>query len=135
MDLTYDHLSTDELRGTTQTDYLVALDAHFRIRDDDVTIYDEPGFPVVELARSLLIWLRDPDPGDFDFDSMSYEESGALAIRRSPSGWTFGSVFAPDAAARPVDRAEVDRCCQRFVAQVEEDLANLGLDPDEVIRR
>lgn len=62
MDLTCDHLNSDELRGTTQTDFLVALDGHFRIHDGDVTIYDEPGFPVVELARSLLIWLRARTP-------------------------------------------------------------------------
>lgn len=135
MEMTYDRLNTDDLRGATQTDYLVALDAHFRLLDDDVTIYDEPGFPVVELARSLLIWLRDPDLGDFEFDSMSYEEVGSLAIRRASSGWTFSSIFAPDAVGAPVDRVEVDRCCQSLIARVEAHLEKLGLDPDEVIRR
>lgn len=135
MEMTYDHLNSNELRGSTQTDYLVALDAHFRLVDDDVIVYDEPGFPVVELARSLLLWIRNPDLGDFNFDSMSYEEVGSLAIRRSDSGWTFSSVFAPEAVTGSVDRAEVDRCCRSFVARVESDLRHLGLDPDEVIRR
>lgn len=133
MEMTYDHLNSDELRGATQSDYLVALDAHFRLVEDDVTVYDEPGFPVVELARSLLLWLRDRRLGDFDFDSMSYEEVGSLAIRRSDSGWTFTSIFAPDAITGSVDRAEVERCCRSFVARVESDLRHLGLDPDEVI--
>lgn len=135
MEMTYDHLNSDELRGATQTDYLVALDAHFRLLEYDVSIYDEPGFPVVELAQSLLIWLRDPNLGDFEFDSMSYDEVGSLAIRRASSGWTFSSIFAPDAVSATVDRAEVDRCCQSLVARVEADLEKLGLDPDEVIRR
>ena len=135
MEMTYDQLNSEELRGATQADYLVALDAHFRLVDGDVTICDEPGFPVVELARSLLIWLREVDLGDFVFDSMSYEEPGSLTIRQVSSGWTIGSALAPKAAAAPVDRAEIDRCCHSFVAKVEADLERLGLNPREGIRR
>lgn len=62
VNLTYDYLHADELRGATQADHVVALDAHLSVVDDDVAIFDEPGFPVVERARSLLIWLRYPDP-------------------------------------------------------------------------
>lgn len=72
--MTYDQLSADELRGTTQTDYLIALDAHFYLTVDDTPLYDEPGFPVVELARGLARWLSDRGRGDLEFDSMSYEE-------------------------------------------------------------
>lgn len=57
MEMTYDRLNADELHGTTRTDYLVSLDAHFRVVDGPMTVVDEPGFPVVELARSLLVWL------------------------------------------------------------------------------
>lgn len=133
--MTYDRLNTDELRGSTQADYLVALDAHFRLVDGDLIIYDEPAFPVVELARSLSIWLDALERGDFEFDSMSYEQVGSVAVRQSDTGWTFESIFAANTSATAFDWTEVDRCCREFVTKVEADLAALGLDPAEVIRR
>lgn len=134
MEMAYDRLNTDELRGTTQADYLVSLDAHFRLIVGDVTICDEPGFPVVELARSLLIWLGDPDRRDFEFDSMSYEEVGSIAMRQNAAGWTVESVFAPGASTT-LDWAEVERCCLGFVARVEDDLRAQGVNPGDVTRR
>ena len=135
MEMTYDRLNTEDLRGTTHTDYLVAIDARFRLADGEVPIYDEPGFPVVELARSLLIWLSDPGRDDFEFDSMAYEDVGAITVRQVATGWEFGSVFASDVVTAPVDWEEVDRCCRSFIARVEADLSMLGLDPDEVVRQ
>jgi hypothetical protein len=128
MEMTYDRLNTDELRGTTQTDYLVSLDAHFRVLDGQVTVYDEPGFPVVELARSLLIWLGDADRQDVEFDSMSYEEVGSVAVRREADGWIVKSVFVPGASTSPHGWAEVERGCLDFVSRVESDLLALGLE-------
>lgn len=135
MEMTYDHLNTDELRGTTQADYLIALDAALRVVIGDETVYAEPGFPVVELARSLRIWLGNPTRGDFEFDSMSFEEVGSVAFRQTTVGWMFGSVFQAGASTTPVDWAEVAQCCRRLVSRVEIDLAALGLDPDEVLKR
>jgi hypothetical protein len=132
MEITYDRLNTDDLRGTTQADYLVSMDAHFRLIDGDLTIYDEPDFPVVELARSLRIWLGDPNRGDFVFDSMSFEEVGSVAVRRAPSGWVFSSAFAPGSSTA-VGWAEVNRCAREFVSRVERDLLELGIDSDVVI--
>lgn len=45
MQMTYDRLNTDELRGTTQTDYLVSSDAHPRVVDGLVTATTSLGFP------------------------------------------------------------------------------------------
>ncbi|REJ06128.1 hypothetical protein DY023_07515 [Microbacterium bovistercoris] len=135
MELTYDGLRTDELQGTTQADYLIAFDAHLCLVESATTIFDEPGFPVVELARSLLLWLRDPARGDFEFDSMSYEERGVISIWKVAAGWAVGSVLAPGARTTPADWRVVDECCRRFIARVEADLGTLGLDPVEVLRR
>ncbi|QEO15207.1 hypothetical protein FLP10_12835 [Agromyces intestinalis] len=134
VELVYDRLRTDDLRGTTQADYLVAFDAHIRLLEGDEVIYDEAGFPVVELARSLRIWLGDPGESDFEFDSMSYEEPGAIAIRNTPAGWVFGSVFAPSVWTNPAEWRAVDECCRHFIARVEADLDGLGLDPGDVLR-
>ncbi|KQX07705.1 MULTISPECIES: DUF7878 domain-containing protein [unclassified Leifsonia] len=135
MEIEYDRLSADELHGTTQADYLVAVDAHLRLIDGGETVFEEPGFPIVELARSLLIWLGSPDRGDFEFDSMSYEEIGAFRIWHVDGRWALGSVFAPGAATAPGGRRAVDECCRRFIAKVETDLRTMGINAAEVFRR
>lgn len=135
MEMTYDQLNANEIGGATQADYLVSLDADFRIRDGAELIYEEPSFPVVELARSLLVWLADPDRGDFEFESMSFEEVGTVAVRNTGEGWVVGSVLTPDSSSSPVEWAEVERCISTFVSRVEADLAALGLDPGEVLKR
>ncbi|WP_456696643.1 DUF7878 domain-containing protein [Aeromicrobium sp. P5_D10] len=134
MDMTYDRLNTDELRGPTQADYLIAFDADLRVVVGDETVYAEPGFPVVELARSLKSWLGNPVQGDFEFDSMSIEEVGSVAFRHTAAGWTFSSVFDPGASTPLADWAEVEQGCRRMVSRVEADLVALGLDPDEVLQ-
>lgn len=135
MEMTYDRLNTDELQGNTQADYLVAFDARFRIVDGLITVFEEPGFPVVELARSLLIWLDDPARKDFEFDSMSYEEVGSVAVRRQVGGWVVESDFDPGSTTSPLEWAEVERGCRGLVSRVESDLLALGLNPSEVLRR
>ena len=133
MNLTYDYLHTEELRGTTHADYLVSIDANFRIQDGESLVYEEPSFPVVELARSLLSWLNDPDRDGFEFNSMSFEEVGSVTVLRTPSGWKFGSVFAAGSSSAPADWPEVEQCCRDFISRVARDLVALGIDPGEVI--
>lgn len=135
LEMFYDHWRTDELRGTTQAGYLIALDACLHLTDGGVTVVKETGFPVVELARSLLVWLEGSTEGDFEFESMSYEGSGLIRIQKTGAGWVFGSVFAPGKTTAPTDRADVEECCRRFVAKVESELEELGIDPAEVLRR
>ena len=135
MRMTYDRLSMDELRGSTQADYLIALDGHFQLLVDERAVYDEPGFPVVELAWSLHNWLRNHPHVDFEFDSMSYEEVGSLFIRKIDSGWEVGSIFASEVAPAMVRWDDVEQACRAFIAAVEADLSQLGIDPAAVIGR
>lgn len=135
MDMTYDHLNSDDLRGTTQTDYLIALDANLRVVAGHDAVYEEPSFPIVELARALSIWLAEPSQADFEFDSMSLEEVGTIAFRQTDAGWVFASVFTPDALPIALEWADVVSCCRRLISQVEEDLKGLGLEPCEVLKR
>ncbi|WP_433161680.1 hypothetical protein [Kribbella sp. CA-247076] len=135
MEITYSRLNADELSGATQADYLVSLDGHLRVIDGALTIYDEPAFPVVEFARNLFIWLDDPDRSDFEFDSMSYEEVGSIAVRKNAAGWTIESVFAPGVSSSPLSWTEVESSCRGFISRVAGDLHRLGLDPDDVLGR
>ncbi|MEV4263613.1 hypothetical protein [Kribbella sp. NPDC049584] len=132
--LTYGKLDVSELQATTQADVLVAVDAGFRVVDGDRVVYEEPSFPVVELAWSLLRWLDQPARGDFVFDSMSFEELGALTVRRQGAGWVFGSVFVPDIASDPVSWGEVERSVRAFTRRVTADLSAVGLDATDVLR-
>lgn len=132
--LTYDSMNLDELRGSTPADYLVSVDAGFRIVDRDDVVYEEPHFPVLELARSLLRWLEDPDRDDFVFDSMSFEELGAVYIRRTKSGWKFGSLFAAASSSSEIEWSDVERGIAAFVAGLEQELIALGVDPAPVLR-
>lgn len=132
--LTYDALDLTELQATTQADILVAVDADFRAVDGDRVVYEERSFPVVELAWSLLRWLDQPDRGDFVFESMSFEELGAVTVRRQGAGWVFGSVFVPDIASDPVSWGEVERSVRAFTRRVTADLSAVGLDATDALR-
>ena len=43
--MTYDRLNIDDVRGTSQADYLVSLEAAFQIRAGHEVLYDDPAFP------------------------------------------------------------------------------------------
>ncbi|WP_432889213.1 hypothetical protein ACQPYH_09745 [Kribbella sp. CA-245084] len=131
--LTYGMLDVSELQGTRQGDVLVAVDADFRVVDGERLVYEERSFPVVELAWGLLRWLDQPDRLDFVFDSMSFEELGALTVRREGAGWVFGSVFVSD-IGDPVSWTEVERSVRVFVHKVTDDLTAAGLDAAEALR-
>lgn len=131
--LTYGRLDVTEVQGTTEADVLVGVDADFRLVDGDLVIYEEPSFPVVELAWSLLRWENEQDRGEFVFDSMSFEELGAVTVRRAGEGWAFGSVFAPGVVSRTVSWREVERCVLEFVRKVRDDLAASGVDAAGVL--
>lgn len=135
LEITYDFLDDKDVRGTLQAHYLVGIEAYISVIDAGVVVYEEPYFPVVELARSLFIWLEDPDSEDFIFDSMSFGELGVITIRQEPDGWTIGSVFTPEITTAPVERAEIERCCRAFISKVENGLLLLGLNPEEITRR
>lgn len=131
--INYDALDSTELNGTTRADYLVSLEATLSVWDGEARVYEEPAFPVAELAWSLRRWLVDPERGDFEFESMSFEEVGSVAIRRCTWGWVVNSVFAPTSASSTYEWDEVRQSVSNFITRLEDDLTTLGLDPVEVL--
>lgn len=131
--LTFERLSADELQGSTVADFLIAIDAYFKMSDGALTVLEDPEFPVVELARNLNQWLNNSDGTDFSFDSMSYEEAGVVTVKQSASGWVFGSVFAPDVESPPNSWAEVEQGVRTFVSNVAQGLLASGVDPRGVL--
>lgn len=110
---------------------LVDIEGDLVIRDGDCVVWSEIMFPVAELARALADWVHEPDGerGDFEFESMSYSEVGAVRIEESGGGWRVGSVFLPDAWTSPVGWHSLVAEIRRFVAAVRQDVADIGVDP------
>ncbi|GAA2445261.1 hypothetical protein [Agromyces soli] len=131
--ITVDRLDAAELRGATQADFLIAVDGTLRIASDDAILFEEPTFPVVELAWLLSSWRATPR-ASFQFDSMSLEEVDTVEITPSSAGWTVASCYRPGSVLGPFDWAEVDAGIRAFVADVERQLRALGLDPAVVLQ-
>lgn len=131
--ISVDRLDAAELRGATQADFLIAVDGTLRIASDDAVLFEEPSFPVVELAWLLSSWRAAPR-ARFQFDSMSLEEVDTVEITPSPAGWMVASRYRPGSVIGPFAWAEVDGGIRTFVADIEQELRALGLDPAEVLR-
>ncbi|MFE6685631.1 hypothetical protein ACFVFQ_04050 [Streptomyces sp. NPDC057743] len=110
---------------------LVDIEADLVIRDGDRVVFAEKLFPVAELARALVGWLHrsDGERGDFDFDSMSYAELGAVRIMGSAEGWRVGSVFEPGTWTSPVTWDVLAAEIGQFVAAVRGDVLGIGVGP------
>jgi hypothetical protein len=134
MQMSYTNFDDGDLRGDTLADYLIAIDADFEIRDGDRIIYDEPEFPVVELARSLSSWMASNEYDDFAFDSLSSDESGLVTITRGATGWRLSSVFTPELVSSEMNLSELEACIQGFVDHVATDLTGRGHDADRILR-
>lgn len=133
--MTYADLRFDDLRGELLSDYLIALDAHLVVVDDDQVLIDEPSFPVVELARSLSAWLENECRGSYWFDSMSYEELGAVHLTETPDGWTIGSTLSPGSESGVYEWGAIEQCVRAFIDHVKMDLTRTDLDAAEIVGR
>ncbi|MFC7486920.1 hypothetical protein ACOCJ7_11830 [Knoellia sp. CPCC 206453] len=128
MILTYSDLATDDVRGQTVADYLVGVDAFLRLVDDGVLLFEEPSFPICELARSLHRWLQGEEGRDFVFDSMSFEEKGVVSVLQSEGGWIFTSSFAPEIHSSVLDRSEMVGVVNLFMAKLRLDLRSCDIN-------
>ncbi|MGW4195578.1 DUF7878 domain-containing protein [Streptomyces sp. NPDC005004] len=138
VEFTYRNLGARDLsrRGLTPRSapahiLLVDLEADFVVRDGGRVVLEEGLFPVAELARELVGWRRGADAkrGDFAFDSMSYDEVGAVRIVRADGGWRVGGVHDPQVWSAPVAWDVLDTAVREFVDGVREDVAAMGVGP------
>jgi predicted type IV restriction endonuclease len=127
----FESIGAPDLRVTTLADLLVNIEADFEVRDGDQVLYAERAFPVAELARELARWKSSPgdDRPDFAFDSMSFDEAGAVTVVRDGESWVVGSVFEPGKHTAPVSWPELATEVDNFVDRVRRGVDSLGLDP------
>lgn len=133
MRFTYEHLNADDRGGDTVADYLVGFEGALSVRDGTEVVYEEPDFPVVELARSLNLWVRRADGEDFSFESMSLAERGAISVSSTDGGWVTWSVYTPDVRSSAVPWDVIVDGVNAFVTQVREDLISMGTDAAAVL--
>lgn len=133
MRIEYTDIDFSDLRGDLLADYLIAVDADLRITEGDRAIYEEPDFPVVELARSLAAWLREGHRTNFQFTSLSSDEPGIVTVSREGEGWCIFSTFTPDVRSSVVQQVDLDECLLDFIQKVRSDLVHRGLDAEWVL--
>lgn len=86
---------------------MIRITADLEILDDRRIVYWEPDFPVVELVAALVHWSMEPNPQDFEFDSISTPEPGWVWVRRGDVGWRVGSTQQEGEASRDVGHSEL----------------------------
>ena len=134
MEIRFSNLNASDLRYSTPADLLVNIEADLEVVDGDDVLYSERAFPVAELARDLMRWKnsRIIPPDDFAFNSMSFDELGAIKISREGSGWFVSSVFASGRKSQPVPWGELVRELDEFIQRVEVSIQSIGIDPNVV---
>ncbi|MFG1920165.1 hypothetical protein [Micromonospora sp. NPDC048898] len=132
LEFRYRNFNSDDLQGTSIAEYLVNLEADLQINADGLVVYEELAFPVVELARDLIAWCAGGamERGeDFVFESLSFDETGAVTIRMGLAGWSIGSVFVPDSFSRQLPAGEIAAAVQVFADDLRREIGSRGFDP------
>jgi hypothetical protein len=127
MEIRYGTVDVTDLRGLTLADVLINVEADLEAWDGDRLIYSERSFPIVELARALGCWIHADSAYDFEFSSLSFEESGVIEIHNTSKGWYVTSIFTPTVRSRIMQLDDVRDMIAGFVENVKSDLEWLGL--------
>jgi hypothetical protein len=96
---------------------LLRIDAHLRITIDGRLWFDEPQFPVVELAAAAASWLR--KGGDFVFETMEAEESPFMLVRQTMAGCTVGAAWQKYKEDRLLSCDHIRGSFSHFIGQVQ----------------
>lgn len=118
-------------------DLFVRTTAGFELSIDNEPLYEEPDFPVIELAAALHHWSHLPAATrpDFEFDSMSTPEPGWVWIRRASYGWRVGSLHQSRPCLVIWSGGEVDQAIETFVLDLTTSArTRLGVDVERFVR-
>ncbi len=106
---------------------VTGVDGRLRLVCGTAVVFDEPAFPVVELAVALSRWVGIPREGrgDFEFDSMFAEEPGILWIRESARSWRLGSIWQDAPCFTVLTIEEVDDVVRNYLHSIRGVLSEL----------
>jgi len=76
-------------------DLLVGVIGDLSILVGDRVLYQEPYFPIVELALGMLSWLQDgfSHRGPYESTLLDSEDVGMVWIHPHGAGWQIGSIY------------------------------------------
>jgi hypothetical protein len=102
-------------------DLLLGVCAELTVRVDNRVLYEEPDFPVVELALQLAGWSRTglQDHTDFEFESMESDEPGLIWFRAADNGYRIGSLYQDFPAMTIWDCDRVRQVVEGFVTELQ----------------
>ena len=122
MKLTYTALAAPDLRGRSEAEVFVNVEADLVVSDGGEEIYSEGAFPVVELAAALREWQNRPERTDFEFVSLSLEDRWQVRVVRAGGGWQVVDDGGP-APVRGAIRtlAEIDSAVDEFTGSLRAD--------------
>lgn len=135
MQFVYEAIEFEPWRCDLREEYLLAIEANFRIVDGDRLLFSEVRLPVAELAWALNLWLGKADRGDFRLDSMDSDVIGLVTIAREGDGWVVYSEWTPHLRSRQVPTDVMEACVRDFIRTLERDLVAHGLDADWILAR
>lgn len=131
--MTYTGFDISEVHGDLLADYVVGIEADFQITHDGDVVFDEPSFPVVELARDLAEWLQGKPLGDFVFESMSADVPDLISIQQRDAGWVIYSGWTPDVVSKATDVEDIVLAAREFIHTVRNDIKGRGLDASWIL--
>jgi hypothetical protein len=128
-------LTSDPSPPRDALELVASVEATFTLRVDNEVVYQEPYFPVVELALSLHRWLKRPLSAqeDFEFESMHIEEPGWVWIRREGSGWRVGSIHQERAVMKVWSSEEVEGVATLFATRLADEIGTAFGAPMRVL--
>ena len=134
-------LITFTFRGLhSETPFHQDLDALYRVVASEFTltidtdiVFQEVGFPVLELANALDSWLRSDVRREFSFEPTGYIEP-AFRIYPRDNGRTIVSCQRAD-TSWPVETLYLETIIKRFLKELADACLTLNLDLDGLLAR
>ncbi|HEV3102797.1 MAG TPA: hypothetical protein VG426_10740 [Candidatus Dormibacteraeota bacterium] len=118
------HLDRKEIESWH--DAVLGIVADFRITVDDIDIYHEVEFPVLELAYQMHRWLvcGIAHGEDLEYESMESETSPLIWFRRDGGKWSIGAVHQMHPSG-VVERRDLESAAQEFITGLDKSVRTL----------
>ncbi|GAA5107651.1 hypothetical protein GCM10023211_09000 [Orbus sasakiae] len=108
----YTNLSVGEVLLTSQL--FTEIEGSLFISLENKVIFSESGILLLELAKQLNDWLKDPQY-DFEYYSMDYEDGPILFFKRDGiECWKIGSVWMEEIYSS-IDIFEIINASKKFI--------------------
>ena len=124
----------DGARPKDAIDIMLRIVATFTVAAEEIELFSEEEFPIVELAAQLDYWLRRDDGQPFTYDSAESEDV-LLSFKPETQGWRIGSAIQKRRPDRLFALEEVRNAASLYVGSVKRDVkATMNIDVTPAFR-